>query len=296
MTKKIILNDIEHVLEMIKDQVLMIQNHEAKIPQIEIDIIMSNVRRLYEDLNDLNRINREIKAEIEPEDSPVETPLKDSELFRIVSKEEEIVHEESHPEPVSKLMEVTAESDPDLPETLEDYIQQNEEEVAEPEKVKIHEEKKPAEPHAKTELPHTEPLTVQKEMKKESAPRVVTPANDLFAETESGILADKFKKDEKPTFYDKISHNNQDKTLADSLLKPLGDLRSGIGVNDRFLFINELFGGSMSDYQSAVEEINRQDNLNAGLSVLDQYSRVNHWKPDSEVFIKFASFVKRRFQ
>lgn len=260
MPKKLILNDINTLLEMTRDQVQIIESYNGKIPQIELDIIMSNIRRLYDDFYELNIINRQIKAENPGIDQSDIEEEPQQELVTIISKV--ITTEEPIREAVKEVVPAK-----------EDVAQ-----------VPVH-KPEPAEEPQKEEQIAVAPI------KKIEETKVPT---DLFGDTENYTLADKYR-DEKKTFHDKISGGNKDKTIADTLQKPISDLRTGIGVNDRFVFINELFGGSMADYQAAIEEINRQGNFEAATLVITQYKQVLNWKEDSGSLSKLMGFVKRRF-
>lgn len=57
MNKDILKDEMYWLLEAINEQFEAIKKYEEKIPQIEFDIIMENVRKLYENLHLLNRLN-----------------------------------------------------------------------------------------------------------------------------------------------------------------------------------------------------------------------------------------------
>jgi hypothetical protein len=264
MSKRIILNDINTILEMIKDQVQIIQSYEGKIPQIEMDIIMSNIRRLYDDFYELNKHNRQIKQDksaLAEHQEEEEQPQR--ELVTIISKSIE-AQEVSFPEKI--------ETTPPIEH--------------------VHPVKDLEKTETQEKPPLIEAVPVQEHIKKIEKKTV---PKDLFAETENTTLADKYK-DDKKTFHDKISGESNDKTFAETLQKSLTDLRTGIGVNDRFVFINELFGGSMSDYQAAIEEINKQADMEGAKQVIRQYQIVLGWKEDAEGLKKLIGFVQRRFR
>jgi hypothetical protein len=252
MSKKIVFTDIHSLLEMIRDQVHIIESYEGKIPQIELDIIMSNIRRLYDDFYEVNYMNRQIKAEINEMDQEIVEDEPQKELVTIISKV--IPPEEPQQEVVS----------------VKEEPESHQEQVIVPKK--------------------EEPVLPIPEKKTEK----VTVPKDLFAENENITLADKFK-DDKKTFHEKLSVAAKDKSIADTIQKPIGDLRTGIGVNDRFVFINELFGGSMADYQAAIEEINKQADLEAATRVVMQYKQALNWKEGSEALSKLMSFIRRRY-
>lgn len=268
MAKHIVFNDIDHLITMVHEQNKLIQAYEAKIPQIEIDILMSNIRRLYEDLMELNRLNQNYKPVLPADPSLDLLPETDPDnLVRIV--EDPPVPEKEAPPVVTEpaaVEEVVVETPP---ETMETIVETN----------------------PLPELP-PDPQKPYEPPQKKSGKK--TAAVDLFAETESNTVADKFR-NQPQSYNDKISGDKKDKTLADTLLKPIADLRTGIGVNDRFVFINELFGGSMSDYQTAIEEINRQPDLANAQRILSELKTALLWKDNSDGLKRLQVFVARRF-
>ncbi len=79
-----------------------------------------------------------------------------------------------------------------------------------------------------------------------------------------------------------------DQKLASS---PIEKLESGIGLNDRFQFIRELFDNDANLFQQVVQQIDKMDSLNDAVSYL---SGNYQWKKN-DTSIKFAQLVKRRF-
>ena len=84
LNKTIIREEIQWLLEAIAEQFEAINAYEDKIPQIEFDIIMENIRKLYENLHLLNRVGDPFrhfsvpKAEI-PEIKPFKPAENDKE-------------------------------------------------------------------------------------------------------------------------------------------------------------------------------------------------------------------------
>ena len=81
---------------------------------------------------------------------------------------------------------------------------------------------------------------------------------------------------------------NLDKKLASS---PIEKLELGIGLNDRFQFIRELFDNDANLFQQVVQQIDKMESLNDAVSYL---SGNYQWKKN-DTSIKFAQLVKRRF-
>lgn len=90
----------------------------------------------------------------------------------------------------------------------------------------------------------------------------------------------------------------QGKTELVEILKetPIKDLRKAIGINDRFLFINELFRGDESTYERSIKTIN-SFNIHAEAEYwISRELKVKlGWHNDNPTVVHFDQLVKRRF-
>ena len=57
INKQILLDEIRWLLEAINEQYNVIVEYDKKVPQIEFDIIMENIRKLYQDLHLFQRVD-----------------------------------------------------------------------------------------------------------------------------------------------------------------------------------------------------------------------------------------------
>jgi hypothetical protein len=85
--------------------------------------------------------------------------------------------------------------------------------------------------------------------------------------------------------------------LGDSFTEiPIRDLKKAIGVNDRFLFINELFRGDEVTYERSIKTINSFTILPEAEYWIQRELKVkNGWNDDDELVKQFYQLVKRRF-
>ncbi|MGM0377319.1 MAG: hypothetical protein ACQEQ0_11115 [Bacteroidota bacterium] len=74
--------------------------------------------------------------------------------------------------------------------------------------------------------------------------------------------------------------------------KPVSDLRKALGINDRFFFQRELFGGSAGLLNETLDQLNEMNNMEDARNFL--LANFN-WNPDNESVISFMNFVERRF-
>jgi hypothetical protein len=75
--------------------------------------------------------------------------------------------------------------------------------------------------------------------------------------------------------------------------KPITDLRNSIGLNDKFLFIKELFKGRLEQYNQCLDTLNEAVSFEEAL----YYIRENYpWNEEDEVVSKFINLIKRKHQ
>ena len=88
-----------------------------------------------------------------------------------------------------------------------------------------------------------------------------------------------------------------DHSLAAKLQQAPGrDLKSVIGINDKFLFVNELFGGSMEKYNKSIENLNDLKTLNGALIYLNELKIELQWNSSNEAYLKLRELVTRKFE
>ncbi|HUR66586.1 MAG TPA: hypothetical protein VMZ03_09560 [Chitinophagaceae bacterium] len=77
---------------------------------------------------------------------------------------------------------------------------------------------------------------------------------------------------------------------------PVKDLRKAVGINDRFLFINELFRGDESMYERCIKTINSFNIFPEAEYWITRELKVKlGWNNDSPTVQHFDQLVKRRF-
>ena len=91
-------------------------------------------------------------------------------------------------------------------------------------------------------------------------------------------------------------------TLADTLITPvaLGDdinhskinsLRDGIGLNDKFIMLRDLFAGNEEHYNTTIDMLNSFEDLDDCMIYIVENFR---WNPDSEGAKMLVSLIERK--
>ncbi len=86
-------------------------------------------------------------------------------------------------------------------------------------------------------------------------------------------------------------------TLADiHQHQKIANIKSYIGVNQRFMFIRELFGNNAEAYNQALDELEQQNTYIEAFNYLrNHYAQPNRWKMDSEEVVEFLEIIAKRF-
>ena len=77
---------------------------------------------------------------------------------------------------------------------------------------------------------------------------------------------------------------------------PVGDLKKAIGLNDKFLFVNELFGGSMKKYNKSIDNLNDLKTLNGAMIYLNELKVELQWNSSNEAYKKLWALVAQKFE
>ena len=122
-----------------------------------------------------------------------------------------------------------------------------------------------------------------------------TPASDE-GKTDSGIRSYKKSQMNAPHTIGDILEMAEDNSLAARLQrKPVTDLMNAIGINDKFLLLNELFGGSMEKYNKSIRALNNFSTLLGAKTYMSELQIELQWDCDSDAYRKLDDLVERRF-
>lgn len=79
-------------------------------------------------------------------------------------------------------------------------------------------------------------------------------------------------------------------------LAPIKDLRAAINLNDKMLYVKDLFNGYSLSYSEAIELLNRMDSFDeADRFLKTNYAVKNSWSEKPGTVDKFYALLKRRF-
>lgn len=97
------------------------------------------------------------------------------------------------------------------------------------------------------------------------------------------------------TISDKFERQEDNSVAAKFQRKPLNDLKDAIGINDKFLFLNELFKGSMEKYNKSMNALNDFVTLFGAKTYMSELQIELQWNTDSVAYQKLNELVERKF-
>ncbi len=100
----------------------------------------------------------------------------------------------------------------------------------------------------------------------------------------------------KPTINDLLA-DRPDATLATKFeSEPIADLKAIINLNDKLVFVKDLFNGYSLAYQEAIDTLNKLGSLEEAKSYLDEnYAQANDWAAHEITSARFYELLSRRF-
>ena len=110
--------------------------------------------------------------------------------------------------------------------------------------------------------------------------------------SDHSIIADQFS-NRPESFNEKLgSHKHEEDVLEILRTKPLSSLDEAIGINDKFLFIREIFNGSSETYNQAIEKLESVGSISDAMAVIMSYTGDS---TGNDAVRQLVDLIKRKF-
>ena len=265
MKNKALLDEIAKNNTIIDYHLKRLKKKPDQLHEIDIDLLSEKFKEAYS-----------LIFELKPGEQEQKTAFPEEKEVKVVPevKEEVVVQE--------KKTESQPESEPETdPKHKHKVPIAEEKEMVE---VEMPEQAAETEPESVAETPETivsteEPeVTLNEETEEEPTP--ITTA-DLFSGTTT--IADSFQAE-------------KDNTIAATVTpQAVQDLKMAIGINDKFLFINDLFNGNPTDYNDAIEKLNMAEGADESVQALNSFREQFGWTDQSEAFGRLRKIVHSKY-
>ena len=256
------------------------------------------------------------------EKEPQEEPQKDEDKEIEEEKKEEIVPIEEHVDEVKKEAALTEEKEENEGEIKEREMKNEIERdiILEPTEEPANIEKTPDDyffrerPVLSFELPKSEDEAINDHIEV-SAPPVESKQEEKIEEDETekseaatketeeiNITEEKEEEPIKAKVPEPINIEHFDLPHSDyanlfSAIQPniAADIRKYIGLNDRYLFLNELFKNKKTEYEACLNQLNESKNLNEAHQLLATIAAEYNWNKEDETVQGLYTVVSKHF-
>jgi len=309
--------EIKALLEVIAEQTdTLLSFRDGQIPQIELDLVRESIRKLYSNYTLLDKFNSKLVDRLTDSILEKEHPIKVRQPQPETPKAEIIVEKPAAevisvevpenitvtPVPVVVETEEVKVVEPEIIKPVVEAIPEPVIEAKTPEKIEVS-----AKLETPVEMPVpvepekvAEPLTVKLEPKVEKPAKTSqsghAPSTGNLFSTPSTSLADKFK-DDKKSLHEKIGSSKSDLSYVEKQQqKPIADLVKSIGINEKFLFIKELFKNNGEEYNEAIQLLNNFTTITQAFDYMDILKQKYGWDETSDASLKLFDMVRRKYQ
>lgn len=285
---------IDEILNKMSNQVNFLIRNNKLMNQLDVDLLMENTRKLYDTLCSV-KCNMDVDS-IPMEIEEVEEELRNSEIqeeeeFRNSGIQEEIEDEEEIEDVFesSEIEEEYEEFESDFEDDIEEDLEEEEfgdSGVQDEEEIEDEEDE---EEFRDSGIQGEEDIEEEKEEEQEQE-------EQQQEQEDSGIRA--YKKVytiDAQTLGDKLESAADTSLAARLQRKPVADLAAAIGINDKFLLLNELFGGSMEKYNKSIRALNNFSTLLGAKTYMSELQIEFQWNIESDAYKKLDNLVERRF-
>ena len=305
---------LSHEINLLRQQVNFLLRNEKELGLLDLDVLMNRTHTIYDTLCSMHLGNNDDDEDMDF-DAEAFTNMLGAMIQDPAQEEPQAVQDEPEAvEPVVPAPEARVEEEP-LPEEPGEQL------VETPTVAPVEEPAEAPEEEA-TETPFEAPVTAPEEQPVvepvEETTQPEKPAGDDYgfffriedSPTEAEIPAEPVEKqpDEPVVIDDKLVHFVKEVPLGEKMIQedhslaakfqqnPVRDLKSVIGINDKFLFVNELFGGSMEKYNKSIENLNDLKTLNGAMIYLNELKIELQWNNSNEAYHKLSDLILRKFE
>ncbi len=287
MKQQEIIKKIGAILTELQDQYEFIQKTNGPINDLELEVFIANSHFLNDHIEILRKINGQYTATETESASPISQKFFEpvvQPVTTVPANKPEAIAEDADFEPTDEKQteeplirhELRLEDIEDLSDEDEDQGDFDDMDVAYDRLIAKNEEE-----------------TTAASTKAESAIAPVVPQSPIIREPP--VIADAIE-ERLLTINQRVSAQMAQTSRLGDQLPPIKDLKSAINLNDKMLYVKDLFNGYSMSYSEAVDLLNRCNTFEEADQFLQNgYAVKNNWTDKQGTVDKFYALLRRRF-
>ncbi len=309
MNQQEILKKIGQIIQELNDQQQYLCK-TSKINDLELELFIANADFLIDHIEVLKKLNGQnsIEETKQPEVNHIENKVFDEKIAEIIIVDElieDVVVDTEKPlfdfsfEEKPSEMFFEFEKEPKTEAIFESEINNTDNEVLEV-KTKLPE---PEHSFIDEEEDGPEPYIITVKEKEETVISVIEKVQIIEEEVKEEILTVTVKSTVKEESEGTMTLNELLSSRLERRNTPLSfpkkessDLKIAISLNDKMIFIKELFNGYNLAYSEAIEILNRFESFEAADNfLLKNYAQKNTWATKQDIVDRFYEYINKKF-
>lgn len=306
MKQQEVFNKIGGIIKELNEQYKYLEANPDDMNSLELELFVANAHFLWDHAEILNKINLQAArtapvamtvTQIAPEEKFFEPMVRQQDKtlpvnnttagereevsFELIPAVENSVIQEEEPELIRHELE--------LGDDFDWEADDNDEEAFDDESVKLLDE----------EVMETAEVLTEEVEKEEPINEFITPGSENLPVVVVSQVVEVVtpKEDEKLTINQRMAVQLNKGGVADKPVgQPISDLKHAISLNDKLLFIKDLFNGYSLAYSEAIEILNRFESFDDAERFLSKnYIAKNNWESKPDTTERFYALLKRRY-
>ena len=297
------------------------QYSPAKTMEEDVELFFDTEHESYKAVEqDLEHIAKEINEAQEqpvPEPEPTKKTEPEQDIFDQIEEKEAPAETENAPLTdnaedlfIEPDFEINAQPEEVVTVEAEPVIETKEPEIEEVHEVEVEEDLHEEDDILQFIPPKSTPI---KPAKPEPAPKkpepvMPEPAKSKPQPVEKQSVVQKLIKDTEPqkespiqkpaqrSLNDLFNERREDHSISSQYQHAkVGDLTKAISINDKFIYIKELFHNRGEDFSTAIRQLNECQNMEEAFDCLENLKQKFFWDSKSDAYLSFCDLLRRKY-
>ena len=271
----------------------------AKTLEEDVDLFFDTEHESYKGVaQELKEIAEEIEtqepvaAKTEPEQKLVET-ASEADVFDSIEKEEPVEKEDNN-EMHDDAEELFEEPDIEItaPIETEEHVEDDILQFIPPKTAPA--PQKPEPPQPKPQKEETSQPAPQKPVtppapQKPEPPQPAPQKTDIPQKPATSS-------EQKRSLNDLFNERREDHSISNQYRHAkVGDLTKAISINDKFIYIKELFHNRGEDFSASIRQLNECKNMDEAFDCLEELKQKFFWDSKSDAYLSFCDLLRRKY-
>ncbi len=301
-------NTFEQINEYLESLELIFKNNA--VPQIEKDIVLERLRKLYVNIQTgVSEVSEQPDSNISEKFEVHQGLEEDVDLFFDTDDEsyghhQSLADQEAELQKEIELEEEQKRLEEEQKRMAEEQRRKAEEErrMAEEEQRRVAEEQRRKAEEEQRRMAEEQRRKAEEERQKEETKQQPSDEDDLLQFMPKGNPAvtpspNKLTSQApQRSLNDLFTDKREDRSLSAQFQHAkVTDLTKAISINDKFTYIKELFNNKGEEFSAAITRLNQCQNMDEAFDVLEKLKQTFYWDSTSTAYLSLCDLLRRKF-